>query len=275
MTMPIVDSDLEQQQRQRIGRRIIRAEEESRRIKAIEDRDSARIEMITREKTRILRAKEDREKLLHEYKVKLELSVTIQEREESVRLSEIDQELSQYRAKIEELDYELVKKQKRDEDYIIHQRLQKAKELALLEELQKAKELALLEELQKAKESALLEELQKAKELALLEELQKAKELELEQVLKAEKKLIIEKKLIQDLELKREKEEKEKLRAQVQRGFDLRREIKYKLSTRLNMEIEKTIHKMKQAGNNNIRHNNTMLNLFRIVAGLFIIMCLL
>ena len=110
--MPIVDSDLEQQQRQRIGRRIIRAEEESRRIKAIEDRDSARIEMITREKTRILRAKEDREKLLHEYKVKLELSVTIQEREESVRLSEIDQELSQYKAKIEELDYELVKKQK-------------------------------------------------------------------------------------------------------------------------------------------------------------------
>ena len=249
--MPIVDSDLEQQQRQRIGRRIIRAEEESRRIKAIEDRDSARIEMITREKTRILRAKEDREKLLHEYKVKLELSVTIQEREESVRLSEIDQELSQYKAKIEELDYELVKKQKRDEDYIIHQRLQKEKALALLEELQKAKE------------------------LALLEELQKAKELELEQGLKAEKKLIIEKKLIQELELKQEKEEKEKLRAQVQRGFDLRREIKYKLSTRLNMEIEKTIHKMKQAGNNNIRHNNTMLNLFRIVAGLFIIMCLL
>ena len=239
MTMPIVDSDLEQQQRQRIGRRIIRAEEESRRIKAIEDRDSARIEMITREKTRILRAKEDREKLLHEYKVKLELSVTIQEREESVRLSEIDQELSQYKAKIEELDYELVKKQKRDEDYIIHQRLQKEKALALLEELQKAKEL------------------------------------ELEQGLKAEKKLIIEKKLIQELELKQEKEEKEKLRAQVQRGFDLRREIKYKLSTRLNMEIEKTIHKMKQAGNNNIRHNNTMLNLFRIVAGLFIIMCLL
>ena len=249
--MPIVDSDLEQQQRQRIGRRIIRAEEESRRIKAIEDRDSARIEMITREKTRILRAKEDREKLLHEYKVKLELSVTIQEREESVRLSEIDQELSQYKAKIEELDYELVKKQKRDEDYIIHQRLQKAKELALLEELQKAKE------------------------LALLEELQKAKELELEHILKAEKKLIIEKKLIQDLELKREKEEKEKLRAQVQRGFDLRREIKYKLSTRLNVEIEKTIHKMKQAGNNNIRNNNTMLNLFRVVAGLFIVMCLL
>ena len=251
MTMPIVDSDLEQQQRQRIGRRIIRAEEESRRIKAIEDRDSARIEMIARERTRIIRAKEDREKLLHEYKVKLELSVTIQEREESVRLSEIDQELSQYRAKIEELDYELVKKQKRDEDYIIHQRLQKEKALALLEELQKAKE------------------------LALLEELQKAKELELEQVLKAEKKLIIEKKLIQDLELKREKEEKEKLRAQVQRGFDLRREIKYKLSTRLNVEIEKTIHKMKQAGNNNIRNNNTMLNLFRVVAGLFIVMCLL
>ena len=251
MTMPIVDSDLEQQQRQRIGRRIIRAEEESRRIKAIEDRDSARIEMITREKTRILRAKEDREKLLHEYKVKLELSVAIQEREESVRLSEIDQELSQYKAKIEELDYELVKKQKREEDYIIHQRLQKAKELALLEELKKAKE------------------------LALLEELQKAKELELEQVLKAEKKLIIEKKLIQDLELKRENEEKEKLRAQVQRGFDLQREIKYKLSTRLNMEIEKTIHKMKQAGNNNIRNNNTMLNLFRVVSGLFIIMCLL
>ena len=263
MTMPIVDSDLEQQQRQRIGRRIIRAEEESRRIKAIEDRDSARIEMITREKTRIIRAKEDREKLLHEYKVKLELSVTIQEREESVRLSEIDQELSQYKAKIEELDYELVKKQKRDEDYIIHQRLQKEKALALLEELQKAKELALLEELQKAKE------------LALLEELQKAKELELEHILKAEKKLIIEKKLIQDLELKREKEEKEKLRAQVQRGFDLRREIKYKLSTRLNVEIEKTIHKMKQAGNNNIRNNNTMLNLFRVVAGLFIVMCLL
>ena len=251
MTMPIVDSDLEQQQRQRIGRRIIRAEEESRRIKAIEDRDSARIEMITREKTRILRAKEDREKLLHEYKVKLELSVAIQEREESVRLSEIDQELSQYKAKIEELDYELVKKQKREEDYIIHQRLQKAKELALFEELQKAKE------------------------LILLEELQKAKELELEQVLKAEKKLIIEKKLIQDLELKRENEEKEKLRAQVQRGFDLQREIKYKLSTRLNMEIEKTIHKMKQAGNNNIRNNNTMLNLFRVVSGLFIIMCLL
>ena len=120
-----------------------------------------------------------------------------------------------------------------------------------------------------------MEELQKAKELALLEELQKAKELELEQGLKAEKKLIIEKKLIQDLDLKREKEEKEKLRAQVQRGFDLRREIKYKLSTRLNMEIEKTIHKMKQAGNNNIRHNNTMLNLFRVVAGLFIIVCLL
>ncbi len=237
--MPIVDSDLEQQQRQRIGRRIIRAEEESRRIKAIEDRDSARIEMITREKTRIIRAKEDREKLLHEYKVKLELSVTIQEREESVRLSEIDQELSQYKAKIEELDYELVKKQKRDEDYIIHQRLQKEKALSLLEELQKAKEL------------------------------------ELEQGLKAEKKLIIEKKLIQDLDLKREKEEKEKLRAQVQRGFDLRREIKYKLSTRLNVEIEKTIHKMKQAGNNNIRNNNTMLNLFRVVAGLFIVMCLL
>ena len=156
-----------------------------------------------------------------------------------------------------------MKKQKRDEDYIIHQRLQKEKALALLEELQKAKELALLEELQKAKE------------LALLEELQKAKELELEHILKAEKKLIIEKKLIQDLELKREKEEKEKLRAQVQRGFDLRREIKYKLSTRLNVEIEKTIHKMKQAGNNNIRNNNTMLNLFRVVAGLFIVMCLL
>lgn len=261
--MPIVDSDLEQQQRQRIGRRIIRAEEESRRIKAIEDRDSARIEMIAREKVRILRAKEDREKLLYEYKVKLEASVKIQEREESLRLSEIDEELLKYKEKIEELDYELVKKQKRDEDYIILQRLQKDK--ALQREL----------DLQKAKELALMEELQKAKELALVEELQKAKELELEQVLKAEKKLIIEQKLIKELDLKRENEEKEKMRAQVQRGFDLQREIKYKLSTRLNMEIEKTIHKMKQAGNNNIRHNSTMLNLFRVVAGLFIIMCLL